>query len=67
MLDSLIVDMEVRPPKLVIVETAPDKLGFSKGDFDFLDYFLRDGRFRRFWENYAFLADVARFRIFVRQ
>jgi hypothetical protein len=62
--DSLVEDMEKTPPRLVIEERGPNKEGFRGGDFDYVEYFLRDPRFRTLWQHYELLTEVPGYRVY---
>jgi putative flippase GtrA len=64
--DSTIEDLERQPPDLVIVDQEPGTV-FDDPDFDFLDYFLRDERFARFWRDYVRLAHDDRYEYWCRR
>ena len=60
-LDAIVGDLRRDRPVLVIVQTAPVAKADGPLRFDILEYFLRDGRFREFWEGYE---RVGRFDIY---
>ena len=67
LIDSLIQDVDLHPPQLIILETGNQKEGFRNGDFDYLDYFLRDPRFAQFFSQYEKLAVITRYTLYRRR
>jgi hypothetical protein len=67
LIDSLNDDMDRHPPQLIVVETGGQKEGFRGGDFDYLDYFLRDDRFARFFSNYEEIGIITRYTLYRRR
>ena len=67
LLDSLNDDMDRHPPQLIIVETGDQKEGFRGGEFDYLDYFLRDDRFAQFFSRYQEIGIVTRYKLYRRR
>ena len=67
LVDSLNQDVDLHPPQLIIVETANLKEGFRGGEFDYLDYFLRDPRFVQFFAQYEKLAVITRYTVYRRR
>ena len=67
LVDSLDQDVDLHPPQLIIVETGDQKEGFRNGDFDYLDYFLRDPRFAQFFAKYEKLAVIPRYTLYRRR
>jgi len=64
MIESVIEDLAVKEPNLLIVDmNRPDR--YMAG-FDYLAYFSEDPRFRDLLAQYRFLTDVGRYRIFKR-
>jgi hypothetical protein len=64
--DSVIEDLEARPPELIIVDAGAYKQTFGVTDFRFLRYFIRDPRFARIFENYRMLTRSGVFRVYER-
>jgi hypothetical protein len=67
LIDSLNQDVALHPPQLIVVETGDQKEGFPNGDFDYLDYFLRDPRFAEFFSKYEKLAVITRYTLYRRR
>jgi hypothetical protein len=67
LVDSLNQDVDLHPPQLIVVETGDQKEGFRNGDFDYLDYFLRDPRFAEFFSKYEKLAVITRYTLYRRR
>ncbi len=67
LIDSLNQDVDLHPPQLIVVETGDQKEGFRNGDFDYLDYFLRDPRFAGFFSKYEKLAVITRYTVYRRR
>jgi hypothetical protein len=67
LVDSLNQDVDLHPPQLIVVETGDQKEGFRNGDFDYLDYFLRDPRFAQFFSKYEKLAEITRYTLYRRR
>ena len=67
LVDSLNQDVGLHPPQLIIVETGDQKEEFRNGDFDNLDYFLRDPRFTRFFAKYEKLAVITQYTLYRRR
>jgi hypothetical protein len=67
LLDSLIQDVAIHPPQLIIVETGGQKEGFLNGDFDYLDYFLREPRFAQFFAKYEKVAVITQYTLYRRR
>jgi len=67
LVDSLNQDVSLHPPQLIIVETGDQKEGFRNGDFDYLDYFLRDPRFAQFFSQYEKFAVITRYTLYRRR
>jgi hypothetical protein len=67
LVDSLSQDMDLHPPQLIIVETGDRKEGFRNGEFDYLDYFLRDPRFAQFFSQYEKFAVITRYTLYRRR
>ena len=67
LVDSLNQDMDLHPPQLIIVETGDRKEGFRNGEFDYLDYFLRDPRFAQFFSQYEKFAVITRYTLYRRR
>ena len=64
LVDSLNQDVTLHPPQLIIIETGDQKEEFRNGDFDYLDYFLRDPRFAQFFSKYKKLAVITRYTLY---
>ena len=64
--EGLVEDLETRRPLFVIVNESRWKIGFGDTPFNFLEYFLRDGRFAKVWSGYEDRPDLARgfYRVF---
>jgi len=67
LVDSLNQDVSLHPPQLIIVETGDQKEGFRNGDFDYLDYLLRDPRFAQFFSQYEKFAVITRYTLYRRR
>jgi hypothetical protein len=67
LIDSLNQDVNLHPPQLIILEIGNQKEGFRNGDFDYLDYFLRDPRFAQFFSKYEKLAVITRYTLYRRR
>ncbi len=67
LIDSLNQDVDLHPPQLIVVETGDQKEGFRNGDFDYLDYFLRDPRFAQFFSKYEKMAEITRYTLYRRR
>jgi len=66
LIDSLNDDVDRHPPQLIIVEVGDQKEGFRGGEFDYLDYFLRDDRFARFFSKYEEIGAITRYKLYRR-
>jgi len=64
LLDSLNEDVIRHRPQLIIIETGDQIQGFRGGKFDYLDYFLRDDRFARFFSQYEELPQITRYKLY---
>jgi hypothetical protein len=58
MVDNLIDDISGGSPRLIIVDSCPNKQGLGQKDFDIIRYLSSDSRFSRIWTNYRFLDEV---------
>jgi hypothetical protein len=67
LIDSLNDDMDRHPPQLIVVETGDQEEGFRGGEFDYLDYFLRDKRFARFFSQYEEMGTITRYKLYRRR
>jgi len=67
MLDSVIEDLEKRPPDLVFVERTEFASRLTRTPFDYLEYFLREPRFRKIWSHYRPLTAVGRHQVYLRE
>jgi hypothetical protein len=66
-LDTIISDLRINPPKLLLVDQSKYKIGFGKLNFNFLDYFCNDPRFLTFFEGYEYLKQVGNYAIYQRR
>ena len=67
MIDSVIEDLQRRPPDLVFVERTDIASRFTRSRFDYLEYFLREPRFREIWSHYRYLAPMGRHQVYIRK
>ncbi|MFO1185756.1 MAG: hypothetical protein U1E56_13375 [Bauldia sp.] len=63
---DLVAALRRKPPAVILVDAAPEKLGFA-GRFDYLDWFARVPGFDAFWAGYAESAAVDSYRVFHRR
>jgi hypothetical protein len=64
--DSVVADLGAAPPDVVFVDRRERKPYFSDR-FDYLGFFLRDGRFAALWSNYEPAGQTTNFAIFRRK
>lgn len=67
LIDSLNQDVALHPPQLIILETGDQKEGFRNGDFDYLEYFLRDASFAQFFSKYEKVGVITRYTLYRRR
>jgi arylsulfatase A-like enzyme len=67
MIDSVIEDLERRPPDLIFVDRKEFSSRLTRTPFDYLEYFLRDPRFRKIWSHYRHLNAVGRHQVYLRK
>lgn len=67
MVESLIEDIAAGSPRLIIVDTCPNKQGLEKTDFDIIRYLSSDPRFSQIWTNYRFLEEVECHKVYKRE
>ena len=57
MFDTIIEDLKNNPPDLIVVDISEKKSNFGDMEFDHLQYFSQDERFRNFLSNYNYHSD----------
>jgi hypothetical protein len=65
--DAVVEDFTRRPPAVVLVDIRARKNYFGDLPFDYLEFFGRDPRFRRLWQDYAFAKAGPSVAVYVRR
>jgi hypothetical protein len=65
--ESVVADLTAQPPDVVIVDDREVKSYFGPEPFDYLEYFGKDPRFARIWENYVWVAEEFDFDVYRRR
>lgn len=66
LIDAVIEDLQKDPPAFIVNDRHRFKIGFGVTSFDYLEYFLRDARFKTFFNDYQFAADIGGYRVYRR-
>jgi hypothetical protein len=64
LVNTVVADLVNTPPKLLIVDQSKFKIGLGSVEFDFIDYFSQDERFKKLLSNYSLLTQYGDFKIF---
>lgn len=66
LVDSVVEDMNLTPPAVVLVQAMANKIGFGGLRVDYIEYFSRDPRFRRIWSGYRPVGEIGGYDAYVR-
>jgi hypothetical protein len=62
----MVVDDLTRwPPSVVFADSSRWRLGMNGREFDDLEFYLEDARFRNIWSGYREISPVGPYRVFV--
>jgi hypothetical protein len=65
-IDTVVSDLEQSEPALVIVDVGRRKLGFRGLEFDLLEYFGREARFREAFARYELAGKIGDLEVYRR-
>jgi hypothetical protein len=64
---KVIADFTRTKPQLLIVDTHPEKAYFKGTKFDYINFMLKDDRFKSAWPDYVLAGEVGGFQIYRRE
>lgn len=66
-IDTVVADLTAKPPALILLDARRNKTWYGGIQFDFIDFFSTDPRFKAIWQHYEPIAVVEEFHIYRRR